>query len=212
LQLALGLFTLVIAIGLLQPTGLFAPADRFAMQVAGQLRAWPGTDLVTAMSGFLDRIGEPGGRLLVVLAIGMYLAAMGRPRAIPWLIVAAGATMILNPLLKLAFAAPRPDLIGHLVVATGDSFPSGHSAGSMTLYGAIALLFRARPIGWFCVVMIVATGLSRVWLGVHWPSDVVGGWIAGLAWLALVSRFPPSDEPANQPPRVAHEKSDSHRS
>jgi undecaprenyl-diphosphatase len=187
LLLALALFACVIAIGLIQPTGLIAPADRLAMKIVEHLRWFPGAGLVTAASEWLDRIGQGGARIWIALIIGLFLARAGRPRAMLWLIVTVSAMVLINPLVKLAFLAPRPDVVEHLVAISSNSFPSGHAAGAMTLYGAIALLFPHRAVRLFCAIMILATGLSRVWLGVHWPSDVIGGWIEGLAWLIALS-------------------------
>jgi undecaprenyl-diphosphatase len=184
--------------------------DGLGLKIVGRLRGFPGAELVTTASDLLDRIGEPGARLFIVLAIGMYLAPWGRPRTVLWLLAAAATSMLVNPLLKLAFAATRPDMIAPLVASAGYSFPSGHAAGAMTLYGAIAWLFRGRVIRWFCAAMILATGLSRVWLGVHRPSDVVGGWIEGLALLALMARFLWPDEAELPSPRVAQANGDSH--
>jgi len=187
LLLALALFACVIAIGLIQPTGLMAPADRLAMKIVEHLRWFPGATLVTAASEWLDRIGQGGARIWIALIVALFLARASRPRAMLWLIVAVSAMTVINPLMKLVFLAPRPDAIAHLIAISSNSFPSGHAAGAMTLYGAIALLFRNRMVGLFCALMILATGLSRVWLGVHWPSDVIGGWIEGLAWLIALS-------------------------
>jgi undecaprenyl-diphosphatase len=187
LALAGALIALVAAIGLLQPTGMFAGVDTLAMRIVAHMRQWPGADLVTIAAHGLDRIGRGGGRLFIALVIGLFLARAGRPRAMLWLIASVVTMMIVNSLVKLVFAAPRPDAIEPLLVVTSHSFPSGHAVGAMTLFGAIALLWPSRALAAFCGAMILATGLSRVWLGVHWPSDVMAGWIEGAAWLLLTA-------------------------
>ena len=200
LGLALGLFALILAIGLLQPTGLFAPIDEFLTRVARWMHGIRGAGLVTHVAIWLDRLGAAGGRAMIALAIGMSLASSGRPDLMIRLFLAAMGTSILNSLIKLAFDAPRPMMLGSIVETTGTSFPSGHAAGAMALYGALALMTRSRLLALACADMILATGASRVWLGVHWPSDVVAGWGVGLMWLALVHwMMPPLPPPARKP-------------
>ena len=116
---------------------------------------------------------------------------------------------LINALVKLIFAAPRPDAIEPLLVVSSHSFPSGHAAGAMTLFGAVALLWRSRPLMALCGAMILATGMSRVWLGVHWPSDVIGGWIEGAAWLLLVAPFLAGRDAGSPEGRFAFEKRNS---
>ncbi|MBT2188853.1 phosphatase PAP2 family protein [Sphingobium nicotianae] len=192
LATALALLALVIAIGLLQPTGLFAPVDGLAMRIVQHLRRWPVADALTTTSLWLDTLGEGGARLWIACAVAMFLARAGRAGEMLWLLAAVAGMIAVNPLMKLFFGAPRPDLIAHLAIATGHSFPSGHAAGAMSLYGALAMVLRHRAAWALGVVMILATGASRVWLGVHWPSDVAGGWIEGLAWLTVLSLARPS--------------------
>ncbi|ANY75406.1 phospholipid phosphatase [Paenibacillus ihbetae] len=104
---------------------------------------------------------------------------------------------ILNLLLKLAFQRMRPD-IHRLIEVTGYSFPSGHSMVAFSFYGVLAyLLWRHIEAGRgrivlvvFAVLMIGSIGLSRVYLGVHYPSDIVGGYLAACFWLAMsVGRY-----------------------
>ncbi|MBU1463347.1 MAG: phosphatase PAP2 family protein, partial [Alphaproteobacteria bacterium] len=87
--------------------------------------------------------------------------------------------------LKLVYDRPRPDLVEQLVSVQTPSFPSGHAAGNMMMFGALAMLARRRGGYGAAGMMIALIGISRVWLGVHWPSDVTAGWIEGLGWLAL---------------------------
>lgn len=186
LGLALGLFLLILAIGLLQPIGLFAPIDEFLMRAARWLHGIRGAGLVTHIAIWLDRLGSAGGRAMIALAIGMSLASSGRPDLMIRLFLAAMGTSVLNSLIKLAFDAPRPSMFPSIVETVGTSFPSGHSAGAMALYGALALMTRSRLLALACIGMILCTGMSRVWLGVHWPSDVFAGWLAGAAWLLVL--------------------------
>ena len=195
LGLALGLFALIITIGLLQPTGLFAPIDIFLMRVVRWMHGIRGAGLVTHIAIWLDRLGAAGGRAMIALAIGMTLATSGRPDLMIRLFVAAMGTSVLNSLIKLAFDAPRPTMIQSVIETTGTSFPSGHAAGAMALYGALAMMARSRLLVLACIGLILGTGMSRVWLGVHWPSDVFAGWAVGLMWLAILAWLMPGAQP-----------------
>lgn len=99
---------------------------------------------------------------------------------------------ILNPLIKLLVMRDRPSL-QHLVVETTYSFPSGHAATSMILYGTLIFLMpsliKTREWAWMIQVLlgllILSIGASRVYLGVHYPSDILGGYSLSLFWLCL---------------------------
>ncbi len=95
---------------------------------------------------------------------------------------------------KYSIARVRPDVEPHLVVVKTSSFPSGHAANSMIFYLALALVLTAgtrwhRPAAVAAVLLSLLIGTSRVMLGVHWPSDVVGGWAFGLLWVLLTLRL-----------------------
>lgn len=100
-----------------------------------------------------------------------------------------------NSALKLLVGRERPTIVAHLTDAGGHSFPSGHSFNSAVVYIAMALAFAAfsprRSVRWSIIASaLVATiliALSRVWLGVHYPSDAAAGWLGGAGWAFLAS-------------------------
>ncbi len=98
---------------------------------------------------------------------------------------------ILNTGLKLFFGKPRPELWTRLIPETSYSFPSGHALGSMVVYGFLAyLLTRHHPkfaklIYILAVVLITLIGISRLYLGVHWPTDIIAGYGVGFLWLMV---------------------------
>lgn len=107
-------------------------------------------------------------------------------------------------LLRLAIARARPELLDPTIVETGFSFPSGHTANATVAYGIMAWLIgrvaggrSVRTAAWaLAVAVAIGVGLSRVWLGVHYPSDVVAGWLLGIAVVALVAGLNPPASPA----------------
>ena len=109
--------------------------------------------------------------------------------------VIAGSTL-LNTLLKLAFQRARPT-IHRIIEASGYSFPSGHSMAAFSLYGGLAfLIWKHIPTAIGRVLMIIVSaafiltiGMSRIYLGVHYPSDVIGGYFLSGSWLAICIWF-----------------------
>ncbi len=98
-------------------------------------------------------------------------------------------TFVLNAIFKGIFQVPRPETIEHLVHAEDWSFPSGHSQGAMVLWGWLAYELKDRRAYLISGLLILGVGFSRVYLGVHFPTDVLGGFFIGLltllayAWL-----------------------------
>lgn len=122
-------------------------------------------------------------------ALGIY--ALVRGKRWPLLVVAAaGGAALLNFLLKLIFARERPEIY----LARGYGFPSGHAMISFCFYSALALGLAAKlrnrllPLLLFAAtaLLLVAIGISRLYLGAHYPTDVIAGYAAGLVWLSLV--------------------------
>lgn len=130
---------------------------------------------------------------LVTIASIAYMVMTGR-RGAAWLVIAAiGGSMIASALLKVGFERPRPDLVPHGARVYTASFPSGHAMLSavtyLTLGALLARIHKPRRVKLFflslAIVLTILIGASRVYLGVHWPSDVLAGWCVGAAWAAL---------------------------
>lgn len=139
----------------------------------------------------------------LVLLVGLL---GGRPRdgVTGALTIAIGALIV--EIAKRLFGRARPDFLEPIIVEVGFSFPSGHSANAMVAYGVLGVLVARLPwptairvaIELVLGAIVFGVGLSRVWLGVHYPTDVVAGWFLGgtivLAYAALTLPVPP--EPA----------------
>jgi undecaprenyl-diphosphatase len=98
-------------------------------------------------------------------------------------------------LLKLLFARPRPNVFPPLTLETSFSFPSGHTMAAVAFYGLIAiLLWRDHHYGWALLpgLWVPLVALSRIYLGVHYPSDVLASLAVGTIWLALILLFMPA--------------------
>ncbi|MGB3787674.1 MAG: phosphatase PAP2 family protein [Phormidesmis sp.] len=98
---------------------------------------------------------------------------------------------VLSYVLKIAFYKPRPDLWPRLITETTFSFPSGHALGSVVLYGFLSYLFATlyprydKAFYAIATVLIVAIGFSRLYLGVHWPTDILAGYGIGFLWITV---------------------------
>lgn len=134
--------------------------------------------------------------LLTALSGGFLLITKKYADALVLLAAVLGATA-LSESLKLGYARPRPDLVAHAVETLGSSFPSGHATLSAATYLTIgALLAHAQErrrvktyIHVTAIALALLIGVSRVYLGVHWPTDVLAGWCVGAAWSILCVTF-----------------------
>lgn len=137
-----------------------------------------------------------GGTIVLVLLVGAVLGFLliGRHYSAALLVlVATGGGAVLSSFLKDFYARPRPHVVPHLSHVTSYSFPSGHSLLSAVVYLTLgALLARLVQRRWakvyfvgVAVLLTLLVGLSRVYLGVHYPTDVVAGWSAGVTWAIL---------------------------
>ncbi|MET0364921.1 MAG: phosphatase PAP2 family protein [Sphingobium sp.] len=132
--------------------------------------------------------------LISVLTAG-YLFSSRKAGTAAFVIAATAGGAILSVLLKDVVARSRPDLVTHLVEVNSSSFPSGHAMNSaityLTLGALLARTERGRHVRIYLLAVAIALtlviGASRVYLGVHWPSDVLAGWCVGATWAALCS-------------------------
>jgi undecaprenyl-diphosphatase len=138
-------------------------------------------------------LGGVGILGLITAASVVYLLMMRKRHAAVFLAVAVGGGILLSTLFKAGFDRPRPDLVAHLAQVYTASFPSGHSMMSavayLTLGTLLARLHKGRVVQAFilgvAILITLLVGASRVYLGVHWPTDVLAGWAAGAAWACL---------------------------
>jgi undecaprenyl-diphosphatase len=136
--------------------------------------------------------GYPVLTLLVAAVVGYQLMARHYWAALLVLAATLGGLLLSN-LLKGIYARPRPDLVPHLTYVSSPSFPSGHAMLSAIVYLTLgAMLARLVEGLWaklyfvaIAIVLAVLVGISRVYLGVHYPTDVLAGWSAGLGWAVL---------------------------
>ncbi len=154
------------------------------------LRAWGGPSWLPKVAADVTALG--GGIVLtIVVVIVAGLLIVQRLWLTALAIVASSVSgNIIVELVKLHVARPRPDIVVHLVTVTHMSFPSGHSANSaivyLTLAGLASQVTQDRATRAYMLVVAIllvgAIGCSRVYLGVHWPSDVLAGWSFGTLW------------------------------
>jgi membrane-associated phospholipid phosphatase len=145
----------------------------------------------------LQTIASAGGRgfmLPLVVVVMALLLIRRRPRLALYLGVTGAGALLLDPSLKTLVGRVRPVVADPVAHAPGNSFPSGHALGSMVVYGMLTLVFlsmvRGRWRGWFVgsmALIVVAIGFTRIALGVHYLSDVLAGWLLGLAWISVTA-------------------------
>jgi len=170
------------------------------LQPSGSPKLLEGVRDVTALGGVLLR-----NVFALAAVVALVFLRLRREAALFTLTVACG--WIVNSLVKGVVGRARPEIVPHLTEAGGASFPSGHSFNSAVVYVAMALAFAAispRPsVRWTVIGSAILASLaiawSRVWLGVHWPSDALAGWLGGTGWALLASAalYPPAKAAAD---------------
>lgn len=151
--------------------------------------------LIAAATG-ITLLGDPRLLIPAAFASALWLWRQGHAHSALTLLIVTLVGRAVNSVMKLDVGRARPDLLPHLAVEHTNSFPSGHSAGAITFFLALALLLthrRSDRLRWAAATVAVAlamlVGISRVMLGVHWPSDVVGGWAFGALWVIVTLRL-----------------------
>jgi membrane-associated phospholipid phosphatase len=170
-------------------------------QEVWQKKSWPlDTSLLLNIhqweNPILDRImlsitslADPGFVVIIVVLSSGWLLWRRQFTEIKILLLACLGALVLNQGMKLFFTRPRPVLWPSLLHETSFGFPSGHALGSIVLYGLLAHFYaihhphQAKKIYLWAVVLISSIGFSRLYLGVHYPTDVLAGYLTGWLWL-----------------------------
>lgn len=161
-----------------------------ALREAGDDKDPIGPAWLSEMMRDFTALGSTGVVTLIVLIAALFLIMTRKRHAAFYVIFAVVSGTFLNNLLKIGFARPRPDIVAHSAEVFTASFPSGHSMMSAVVYLTLGtLLARSQQdpqvktlIFSVCVLLTLLIGFSRVYLGVHWPTDVIAGWTLGAGW------------------------------
>lgn len=168
------------------------PLVRADTAAANYLHGWvqgsPGAVRALRVVSFL---GSPPWLAIIVVAAVVFTLRRRRARLAVFLVATTVAGGLIDTAVKIAVDRDRPSLESPVASAQGQSFPSGHAMSSTVAYGALLLVLlpalpaRARrPVVAFAAVLVLAIGFTRLALGVHYITDVLGGYVLGLAWLA----------------------------
>ncbi|WP_174189819.1 phosphatase PAP2 family protein, partial [Nocardia barduliensis] len=187
--------------------------------------------LRTVLAG-ITRLGGTGTLVLMLVVGALWLLLRRLPRLAVYVALTGAGGLILNPVVKELVARLRPVVETPVHTAGGWSFPSGHAMSSLVCYGVVLLVFAPtlqagprRALTGLVVLVVIAVGLSRIALGVHYLTDVLAGWLLGSLWLVLATvafhrwrgdagvedagplpgDVPPADEDDLRPTPVRHE-------
>lgn len=152
-----------------------------------------GPDWLPEVGRDLTALGGVAVLTLLTLAVAGFLCLRRMYSAMLLLLASTLGGLLVSTFLKSLFDRPRPDVVPHLSMVVTSSFPSGHSMLSATVYLTLgALLGRFFPVrrlqAYFLLIALLLTflvGVSRIYMGVHYPTDVLAGWTAGFAWALL---------------------------
>src|SRR6202158_1292754 len=184
--------TALLFFGWLAEEVLEADTERFDTLVRTVIHRFTSPPITSVME-VVSLLGSVGVLVLLSLLALSLFYSFHRPRAATLLAVTMTGVAALDPVLKHAFHRVRP-LAFFGSSPSSYSFPSGHALGSLCFYGALAAMFsartasrRARSCIWtIAVVLVGMIGFSRVYLGVHYPSDVIAGYCAAIVWVGAV--------------------------
>jgi undecaprenyl-diphosphatase len=184
-------FTILLVLVRLQWRPLESVDHGTAAHINGLVAGHPA---LIAVVKAVTRLGSNGVLWTIIVASALFLAFRRRWQLALYLLVTGAGALVMNPVLKSLVGRLRPVVAHPIAHAGGNSFPSGHSLGSIVCYGAVLLVFlpaargRWRTVFIAVIVTLVALiGISRILLGVHYLSDVAGGWTLGITWLGLTT-------------------------
>jgi undecaprenyl-diphosphatase len=185
---ALGFTVLLVAVRLRWPP--LEAADHGAAARLNSLVA--GHPALVAVVQAVTWLGSNGVLCTVLGVSAVILAIQRRWRPACYLLITGAGALVLDPVLKSVVGRLRPVVAHPIAHGTGNSFPSGHSLGSIVCYGAVLLVFLPAVRGRWRIaftaavcVLSAAIGISRILLGVHYLSDVLGAWALGITWLGI---------------------------
>lgn len=171
-------------------SGSFDRTVLLALRVSGNLSKPAGPYWLQSSFADITSLGSPTIITLLTVVSAAYLAVVGRKRLSLLVAVSIALGSIVEKLMKIGFDRARPEIVPHFVTVHSLSFPSGHAMLSAITYLTIGALIARTQVNWrvrcfvlgISVMTTVLIGFSRVYLGVHWPTDVLAGWTAGAAW------------------------------
>jgi undecaprenyl-diphosphatase len=184
-------FTILLVLVRLQWRPLESVDHGAAARINGLVAGHPA--LVSVVKA-VTWLGSDGVLWTIIGVSAVFLAFRRRWRLVLYLLVTGVGALVMDPILKSLVGRLRPVVAHPIAHGGGNSFPSGHSLGSIVCYGAVFLVFlpaargRWRTVFTAVIVTLVALiGISRILLGVHYLSDVLGGWTLGITWLGLTA-------------------------
>lgn len=167
--------------------------DTCIINFAGNLRGPVLNVFMSAITHLADSISI----IIFIIFTGLILAKFKKYYYLAALLLAFGGGELLSKILKITIRRARPEILSHITYADGFSFPSGHAFSAIVFFGFLAYLLAQKfqnknaklSIWLFFSLLILAIGFSRVYLGVHWPTDILGSFVIGSFWLIGVILF-----------------------
>jgi undecaprenyl-diphosphatase len=167
--------------------------DTYIINFAGNLRGSVLNVFMSAITHLADSISI----IILIIFTGLILAKFKKYYYLAVLLLASGGGELLSKILKITIRRARPEILPHIAYADGFSFPSGHTFAATVFFGFLAYILakkfqnkNAKLSVWlFFSLLILTIGFSRVYLGVHWPTDVLGSFVIGSFWLIGIILF-----------------------